>query len=146
VSATAPVAKAVAVTPVRRVVVEAPAVAVAKPAVKAAVAKPAVVAGAGEVLESSTVGNLVRQWEPQLQMCYTEDGLKANPALSGSIVVRVAIRNTGDVSAVEIPQHSWSATEGAAAVEACVRGRVKGWAFPPAGSASSHDFKVLFTQ
>jgi hypothetical protein len=143
---TAPVAvkAAVVATPVRRVEVEAPA---AAKVVKPVVAKPAVVAaGAGEVLESSTVGNLVRQWEPQLQMCYTDYGLKANPALSGSMVVRVAILNSGDVSTVEIPQHSWSATAGSAAVEACVRGRVKGWAFPPAASASTHDFKVLFTQ
>lgn len=97
------------------------------------------------MLASSTVGNLVRQWEPQLQMCYTDVGLKTNPALSGSMMVRVAIRSTGDVSAVEVAQHTWSAPAGVPQVEACVRSRVKGWLFPPATVGSTHDFKVIFT-
>jgi hypothetical protein len=102
-------------------------------------------AGTDRIAES-TIGNLVRQWEPQLQLCYTDYGLRENHDLAGTVTVHVAIRSTGEVAAVEVPQHHWSSPAGVAAVESCIRTRVKTWLFPPASLGSTHDFRLIFTQ
>jgi hypothetical protein len=94
----------------------------------------------------STIGNLVRQWEPQLQLCYTDYGLKQNHDLAGTVTVRIAISGTGEVAAVEVPQHHWSSSAAVPAVESCIRTRVKTWLFPPASLGSTHDFRLIFTQ
>jgi hypothetical protein len=97
-------------------------------------------------VNESTIGNLVRQWEPQLQLCYTDYGLKQNHDLAGTVTVRVAIRSTGEVAAVEIPQRHWSSPTAVPAVESCVKNRVKSWLFPAASLGSTHDFRLIFTQ
>jgi hypothetical protein len=96
-------------------------------------------AGTDRVAES-TIGNLVRQWEPQLQLCYTDYGLRVNHDLAGTVTVHVAIRSTGEVAAVEVPQHHWSSPVGVPAVESCIRTRVKTWL------GGTHDFRLIFTQ
>ena len=97
-------------------------------------------------MPDSTIGNLVRQWEPQLQLCYTDYGLKQNHDLAGTVTVRIAISGTGEVAAVEVPQHHWSSSASVPAVESCIRTRVKTWLFPPASLGSTHDFRLIFTQ
>ena len=94
-------------------------------------------------LAGSTVANLVKQWQPQLDLCYTEYGLKVNPALTGSIAVRLAIRPSGDVAAATFTRHNWSGAGGKEA-ESCMRTRVMGWVFPPASTPSAHEFTVAF--
>jgi hypothetical protein len=101
--------------------------------------------GTDKVAES-TIGNLVRQWEPQLQLCYTDYGLRQNHDLAGTVTVHLAIRSTGEVAAVDVPQHHWSSATGVQAVESCIRTRVKSWLFPPASLGSTHDFRLIFTQ
>jgi hypothetical protein len=107
---------------------------------------PAVTPTGTDRVPESTIGNLVRQWEPQLQLCYTDYGLRQNHDLAGTVTVRIAIRSTGEVAAVEIPQHHWSTAPAVPAVESCIRNRVKTWLFPPASLGSSHDFRLIFTQ
>jgi hypothetical protein len=94
-------------------------------------------------LAESTVANLVKQWQPQLDLCYTEYGLKVNPALTGSIAVRLAIRSAGDVGAATFTRHNWSGAGGTEA-ESCMRARVMAWMFPPASTPSAHGFTVAF--
>jgi hypothetical protein len=95
-------------------------------------------------LAGSTVANLVKQWQSQLDLCYTEYGLKVNPALTGSIAVRLAIRPTGDVGAATFTRHKWSGAGGTEA-ESCMRARLMTWMFPPASTPSAHVFTVAFT-
>ena len=94
-------------------------------------------------LAPSTVANLVKQWQSQLDLCYSEFGLKVNPALTGSIAVRLAIRTTGDVGAATFVHHKWSGAGGTEA-ESCMRARVMAWMFPPASTPSAHEFTVAF--
>jgi hypothetical protein len=94
-------------------------------------------------LAGSTVANLVKQWQSQLDLCYTEYGLKVNPALTGSIAVRLAIRPSGDLAAATFTRHSWSGAGGKEA-ESCMRARVMAWVFPPASAPSAHEFTVAF--
>jgi hypothetical protein len=94
-------------------------------------------------LAPSTVANLVKQWQSQLDLCYSEFGLKVNPALTGSIAVRLAIRTTGDVGAATFVHHHWSGAGGTEA-ESCMRARVMAWMFPPASTPSAHEFTVAF--
>lgn len=94
-------------------------------------------------LSQSTVTTLVKQWQSQLDLCYTEYGLKVNPALTGSIGVRLAIRPSGDVAAATFIRHNWSGTGGKEA-ESCMRTRVMAWMFPPASAPSAHEFTVAF--
>lgn len=94
-------------------------------------------------LAGSTVANLVKQWQSQLDLCYTEYGLKVNPALTGSIAVRLAIRPSGDVGAASFTRHKWSGA-GSTEAESCMRARVMAWMFPPASTPSVHVFTVAF--
>jgi hypothetical protein len=94
-------------------------------------------------LSASTVANLVKQWESQLDLCYSEYGLKVNPALTGSIAVRLAIRSSGEVAAATFTRHKWSGAGGTEA-ESCMRARVMAWMFPPASTPSAHEFTVAF--
>ncbi len=94
-------------------------------------------------LSPSTVANLVKQWQSQLDLCYTEYGLKVNPALTGSIAVRLAIRSSGEVAAATFTRHNWSGAGGTEA-ESCMRARAMAWMFPPASTPSAHEFTVAF--
>ncbi|HZS59046.1 MAG TPA: AgmX/PglI C-terminal domain-containing protein [Gemmatimonadaceae bacterium] len=94
-------------------------------------------------LSATTVANLVKQWQSQLDLCYSEFGLKVNPSLTGSIAVRLAIRPTGDVGAATLVRHKWSGAGGNEA-ESCMRARVMAWMFPPTSAPSTHDFTVAF--
>jgi hypothetical protein len=94
-------------------------------------------------LAQSTVANLIKQWQSQLDLCYTEYGLKVNPALTGSIAVHLAIRASGDVAAAKFTRHNWSGAGGTEA-ESCMRARVMAWMFPPASMPSAHEFTVAF--
>ncbi|HZW75252.1 MAG TPA: AgmX/PglI C-terminal domain-containing protein, partial [Caldimonas sp.] len=111
------------------------------------IAKPAAPATANESdatkLAASTVANLVKQWQSQLDLCYTEYGLKLNPALTGAITVRLTIRPSGEVGSATFARHKWSGAGGAEA-ESCMRGRVMAWMFPPASTPSAHEFTVAF--
>jgi hypothetical protein len=98
------------------------------------IAKPAPASGDvsdATKLAGSTVANLVKQWQSQLDLCYTEYGLKVNPALTGSI------------AAATFTRHNWSGAGGKEA-ESCMRARVMAWVFPPASTPSAHEFTVAF--
>ncbi len=106
-------------------------------------ARPDAAAADAARLPASTVANLVEQWQPQLDLCYTEYGLKLNPALTGTVSLRLAIRPTGDVGATTVTRHNWSGRGGAEA-ELCIRTRAKSWMFPPSSTPTTHDFTVAF--
>lgn len=94
-------------------------------------------------LAPSVLGDIIRQRQQLLQYCYTEFGLRSDPALAGQIIVRLVIEQAGVVSAVTIPQHSWSG-RGAERVEACIRQRILEWQFPAAERASTHEIQLIF--
>jgi len=94
-------------------------------------------------VDDVTVGNLVRQWQPELMYCYTEYGLRPHPELAGAVRVGVTLTPDGAVSHAAIVRRSWSGA-GAADVESCIRTRVSAWRFPPASIASTHEFPLSF--
>jgi hypothetical protein len=96
-----------------------------------------------ERLAASTVANLVRQWQPQLSLCYSENGLRLNPALSGSISAVLGIRPQGNVATVTFVSHKWSGAGGVEA-ETCMLAKMRAWLFPPAAMPSRHTLSMAF--
>ncbi len=95
-------------------------------------------------LDDETVGNLVRQWQPELIYCYTEFGLRQHPTLTGHLVVRIALSPDGSVGHSVIVRREWSG-DGAAGAEACIQSRAAAWRFPPAAAGSVHEFALVFS-
>ncbi len=62
----------------------------------------------------------------QIQYCYQRE-LRSNPTLSGKIVQKFVIANTGEVTSA----HKKTSTVGSSAVEDCVTGRFMRMKFPP---------------
>jgi hypothetical protein len=96
-------------------------------------------------VDEVTVGNLVRQWQPELMYCYTEYGLRTHPTLSGSMIVRVVLLPNGSVEHTAFARRVWSG-EGGEDVEACIRLRIAEWHFPPAAAGSAHDITLNFSR
>jgi len=94
-------------------------------------------------VDDVTVRNLVHQWQPELEYCYTEYGLRSHPELVGAVVVRVTLIPDGSVSHAAVARHSWSGG-GATDVENCIRARVSAWHFPPASTSSVHEIPLNF--
>lgn len=115
-----------------------------------AVAAPSVVKSAGggpSGRDMSKLGTFVRARQAQLQYCYTDVGLAANPNLGGSISVNVTLEPTGAVQDVRVSNRTWSGA-GAADTEACILQRVRGWAFPPSakGGSEAYNFSFVFNK
>lgn len=76
-------------------------------------------------LPSEVIKRIVRQNFGRIRMCY-ENGLKMNPALAGTVVVKFVIDRTGAVSAAAPA----SSTLGDAAVDACIVRTFSALSFP----------------
>jgi len=94
-------------------------------------------------VDDATVQNLVQQWRPELMYCYTQFGLREHAALTGTLMVRVALTPNGAVQQAVIASRQWNG-EGGADVETCIQSRVSAWRFPPAAVGSSHEFSIDF--
>ncbi|HEX6534574.1 MAG TPA: AgmX/PglI C-terminal domain-containing protein [Gemmatimonadaceae bacterium] len=94
----------------------------------------------------SDLGNYVRSRQSQLQFCYEEYGLKANPNLAGTIGVAVTLTGAGDVTGVDITKRSWSGA-GATEAESCIRQRIRSWHFPPSSQGGgTYSFSFIFSK
>lgn len=94
----------------------------------------------------SELGSFVRGRQSQLQFCYEEYGLKANPGLAGTVTLAITLTGAGDVTGAEVERRSWAGA-GVAAVESCIRSRVLGWKFPasPLGGGT-YRFSFVFSK
>lgn len=94
----------------------------------------------------SDLGNYVRSRQSQLQFCYQEYGLKANPSLAGTIGVAVSLTGAGNVTGVDVTKRSWSGA-GASDAESCIRQRIMGWHFPPSDQGGgTYSFSFVFSR
>lgn len=94
-------------------------------------------------VDDATVQNLVGQWRPDLMYCYTQYGLREHTALTGALVVRLALSPSGNVGHSVIGSRRWSG-DGGPDVESCIRSRIAAWRFPPARAGSIHTFSLEF--
>ena len=95
---------------------------------------------------TSDLGNYVRGRESQLRFCYEEYGLKANPALAGTVSAAVTLTGQGNVTDVAIAERSWSGA-GAAEAEQCIKQRIAGWRFPPSEQGGgTYSFSFSFSK
>jgi hypothetical protein len=93
--------------------------------------------------ETAKLGTFVRARQAQLQYCYQEIGLAANPKLAGSVSVTVQLEPAGSVSDVKVVNRTWSGA-GAAEAEACIVQRVRGWGFPASSKAGTESYSFSF--
>ena len=87
----------------------------------------------------------MRSRESQLRYCYVESGLRADPALAGSVTLAVALDGAGAVTSVNVAKRSW-AGEGATAAEGCILQKVRGWRFPVREGGGTYEFSFSFTR
>ena len=100
----------------------------------------------GKARSTDELGNYVRGRQSQLQFCYQEYGLKANPALAGRVTTDITITGTGSVSDVAISDRTWSGA-GASEAETCIKQRVGGWRFPPSeAGGGTYQFSFTFSK
>ncbi|MEO6210213.1 MAG: AgmX/PglI C-terminal domain-containing protein [Gemmatimonadaceae bacterium] len=94
----------------------------------------------------SDLGDYVRGRNSQLQFCYSEYGLKTNPALAGSVAVAVTLTSEGSVTGVDITKRTWSGP-GAAEAESCIKQRISGWKFPSSDhGGGTYSFSFSFSR
>jgi len=94
----------------------------------------------------SDLGNYVRGRQSQLQFCYTENGLKVNPSLAGTVNVAVTLTGAGSVTGVDITNHTWSGA-GSSETEACIKQKILGWRFPPSNQGGgTYSFSFVFSK
>ncbi len=115
-----------------------------------AVAAPTVVRsadGGASGRDMTRLGTFVRARQSQLQYCYADVGLAANPALAGSVSVTVTLDASGAVSDVRVASRTWSGA-GVAEAEGCITQRVKTWAFPSSvkEGTESYSFSFIFNR
>ncbi|MBX9929391.1 MAG: AgmX/PglI C-terminal domain-containing protein [Gemmatimonadaceae bacterium] len=89
------------------------------------------------------LGTFVRSRQAQLQFCYTEIGLGANPSLAGTIGVTVSLAPTGAVLDARVATRTWNGA-GVMETEGCVLGKVRGWSFPPSSKDGSESYNFSF--
>ncbi|HUO51021.1 MAG TPA: AgmX/PglI C-terminal domain-containing protein [Gemmatimonadaceae bacterium] len=97
----------------------------------------------GKSRNTDELGNYVRGRQSQLQFCYTEYGLKANPSLAGRVTADITINGGGAVTDVAISDRTWSGA-GSAEAENCIKQRIAGWHFPPS-DAGGGTFQFSFS-
>lgn len=71
---------------------------------------------------------VVRSRQREVQFCFEESGLKADPDLSGIFAMMLTLDTTGAVARVDPVRGEWSGPDGAA-VETCVMQRARAWRF-----------------
>lgn len=92
------------------------------------------------------LGTFVRGRESQLRFCYNEYGLKANPALAGSVTASVTLTPAGGVTGVNVTNRTWSG-EGASDAERCIAEKIRAWRFPPSeAGGGTYSFSFSFTR
>ena len=100
----------------------------------------------GESRDMGDLGTYVRSRQRELQFCYEEHGLKANPNLGGTIHVSIGIAGSGRVTSASVNRRTWSGA-GASAVESCVLGKIRAWRFPSSGAGDGvYSFPFNFTR
>lgn len=75
------------------------------------------------------VDAVVRSRQREVQFCFEESGLKADPELSGIFAMMLTLDTAGAVARVDPVRGEWSGPDGAA-VETCVMQRARAWRFP----------------
>ena len=75
------------------------------------------------------VDAVVRSRHREVQFCFEESGLKADPELTGIFAMMLTLDTSGAVARVDPVRGEWSGPEGAA-VETCVMDRARAWRFP----------------
>lgn len=75
------------------------------------------------------VDAVVRSRQREVQFCFEESGLKADPELSGIFAMMLTLDTAGAVARVDPVRGEWSGPDGAA-VESCVMERARTWKFP----------------
>jgi hypothetical protein len=94
----------------------------------------------------SELGAFVRSRESQLRYCYTEQGLKVNPALAGTVNVAITLTASGNVTGVDARAGSMSGA-GTEQVTSCIENRVRAWRFPASESeGGTYSFPFSFTK
>ena len=92
------------------------------------------------------LGTFVRSRESQLRFCYNEYGLKANPALAGSVTASVGLTPAGGVTAVNVTNRTWSGA-GASETERCIADKIRAWRFPSSDAGGgTYSFSFSFTR
>ena len=92
------------------------------------------------------LGAFVRSRESQLRYCYTEQGLKVNPNLAGTINVAITLTGSGSVTGVDARPGSMSGA-GTDQVTSCIEGRIRSWKFPSSeAGGGTYSFPFSFTK
>lgn len=100
----------------------------------------------GESRDMGDLGTFVRNRQRELQFCYEEHGLKANPNLGGTIHVSIGIAGNGRVTSASVNRRTWSGA-GVSAVESCVLGKIRAWRFPSSSAGDGvYSFPFNFTR
>ena len=75
--------------------------------------------------DATEVGRAAREYAPQLQRCYLDEGLTRNPRLAG--LVRLAIKvEGGRVVSARVVDRSWAGV-GVVETESCLVRAIRGW-------------------
>lgn len=82
--------------------------------------------GTGEV-DKKLVEETFRRRKSAIEGCY-QIALKTNPSVAGKIVVTFTIGTAGTITNISVTEN----TTGDSSLAACIVGRIRGWAFPPA--------------
>jgi hypothetical protein len=92
------------------------------------------------------LGAFVRSRENILRYCYTEQGLKVNPNLAGSIRVSITLTGSGSVTGVDAQPGTMSGA-GTSEVTSCIEGKVRSWKFPASeAGGGTYAFPFSFTK
>lgn len=111
-----------------------------------AVAAPSIVKsadGGPSGRDMAKLGTFVRGRQAQLQYCYQDQGLAANPNLAGSVSVMLTLDPSGSVADAKVANRTWSGA-GVAEAEACILQRVKAWAFPASSKSGTESYSFSF--
>jgi hypothetical protein len=90
---------------------------------------------------------VVRARHREVQFCFEESGLKADPELSGVFAMVLTLDTLGSVARVDASRREWSGADGVA-VETCVMDRARTWKFPVqlAVAAARHEVTFHFAR
>jgi hypothetical protein len=92
------------------------------------------------------LGAFVRSRENILRYCYTEQGLKVNPNLAGSIRVSITLTGSGSVTGVDAVPGTMSGA-GTSEVTSCIEGKIRSWKFPASEQGGgTYSFPFSFTK
>jgi len=76
-------------------------------------------------------------------VCYSDQGLRADPDLAGRVTLALTVDAAGAVSAADVTDRTWQGA-GATAAEGCILERVRGWRFT--SGAGRYELSFSFTR